>query len=70
MIRLLLESKTWISAQLKKIVSDERGEVNVVAIVVLIGVAIALAIVFKEGISELLTSMIGGLQDKADTAME
>lgn len=61
--------KGYLSAKnrIKKFFSTEKGEVNVVAIVVLIGVAIVLAGIFKEQISLLLTTLIGKLQGKAET---
>lgn len=43
--------------------TDERGDVNIVSIVVLIGVAVLLAVVFKEqakGLIENLFGQIGG----------
>lgn len=43
----------------KNIFTDEAGEVNVVAIVVLIGVAVLLAFVFKGKITDLLDSLFG-----------
>ena len=49
---------------------DEEGDVNVVSIVVLIGVAVLLAVVFKDKAAELIKSLfdtIGGKADKAVT---
>lgn len=48
---------------------DEKGEVNIVAIVVLIGIAVLLALVFKEQIENLLTTLFGTIIDNADKAV-
>lgn len=45
-------------AQMIKFLRDERGDVNIVSIVVLIGVAVLLAIVFKDAIGKLLKSLL------------
>ncbi len=52
--------------KLMKLFSDERGDVNVVAIVVLIGVAVLLAILFKDQIGALLTSLLGTINENAE----
>ena len=49
---------------------NERGDVNVVAIVVLIAVAVTLALFFKDEIADILERLIGGIGDKADTALD
>lgn len=56
---LVIAFQLKIGAFLKK----ENGEVNIVAIIVLIGIAILLALVFKDRI----TSLINGLFDTIDT---
>lgn len=52
--------------KLMKLFSDERGDVNVVAIVVLIGVAVLLAILFKDQIGALLTSLLRTINGNAE----
>lgn len=52
--------------KLMKLFSDERGDVNVVAIVVLIGVAVLLAILFKDQIGTLLTSLLRTITGNAE----
>ena len=49
--------------KVKQLFTDEKGEVNIVAIVVLIGIAVILALAFKEKIVEIL----GTLFDTIDT---
>ena len=48
----------------------ENGEVNIVAIVVLIGIAVLLAIFFKDQIGNLLKSMFGTIENGADGALK
>lgn len=45
---------------------DERGEVNIVATVVLIGVAVLLAVLFKDQIGKLLGKMFRTIGDTAN----
>lgn len=45
--------------------SDEKGEVNIVAMVVLMGVAVFLAIVFRNQISDLLDTLFVKLTTSA-----
>lgn len=48
---------------------DERGEVNIVAIVVLIGIAVLLALIFKDQIVNLLETLFGTITDNANNAV-
>lgn len=54
---------------LNELIADESGEVNIVAIVVLIGIAVLLAIVFKDKITELLDSLFNSITDSANKAV-
>ena len=49
--------------------AKENGEVNIVAIVVLCGIAVLLAIIFKDGIKKILESLFGTIQDSAEKAI-
>ena len=49
---------------------EENGEVNVVAIVVLIAVAVTLALLFKTQIAGLIRTLIGKISGKALTALD
>lgn len=56
----------------KSFFEDEKGDVNVVSIVVLIGIAIGLALLFKDKVAELLDKLFtdignstGNFADKA-----
>lgn len=53
----------------KNIFTDEAGEVNVVAIVVLIGVAVLLAFVFKGKITDLLNGLFKGIGETSDNVI-
>ncbi len=48
---------------------EERGDVNVVSIVVLIGVAVLLAVFFKDKIGELLKTLFNQIGDSADNVV-
>ena len=48
---------------------DEEGEVNVVSIVVLIGVAVLLAVVFKKQAKKLIETLFRAIGTSAGTAI-
>lgn len=49
--------------------TDEKGDVNIVSMVVLIGIAVVLAIVFRDKISELIGTLLGTIEQNATDAM-
>ena len=53
-------------AKFQRFLRDERGDVNIVSIVVLIGVAVLLAIVFKDFLGNLLKDMLNSIGGKAN----
>ncbi|MBE6961232.1 MAG: flagellin-like protein [Ruminococcaceae bacterium] len=55
--------------RLKKLFAEEKGEVNIVAIVVLIGIAVLLALFFKEQIQNLLESLFDTIGKNAQDAV-
>ena len=55
--------------KLRDLFTDEKGEVNIVAIVILIGIAVILALLFKTQISELLDTLFGTITQKANDAV-
>ena len=58
----------WIlKAQMKlnEFCKKENGDVNIVSIVVLIGVAVLLAVVFKDAIGKLLTDLLESISGTA-----
>lgn len=64
-------STFFISAKIKmkNLLTDESGEVNIVAIVVLIGIAVLLALIFKDNIETLLESLFGTIEQNAVDAV-
>ncbi len=59
----------YLRTRMKLFLSDEKGEVNIVAIVVLIGIAVLLAVVFKRQISGLLGDLFGTIKTTATNAI-
>ena len=53
-----------IKALFQEKIREERGDVNVVAIVVLIAVAVVLAVLLKDSLSTLITNLIGQITSK------
>lgn len=60
-----------LKAQLKaeNFFKKENGEVNIIAIVILIGIAIMLALIFKERISTLIGSLFDTIDTNAQSAV-
>lgn len=50
-----------------KFFTNERGDVNVVAIVILIAVAVILAVLLKDELSALISGLVGKIGTKAET---
>lgn len=59
----------WAKMKLQNFLRDERGDVNIVSIVVLIGVAVLLAIVFKGAIGNLLNSLLESIGNNANNVV-
>lgn len=55
-----------VKNRVRKFFTKENGEVNIIAIVVLIAIAIGLAIIFRGKITELLNSLFNKVNDKAN----
>jgi len=64
-----MKLQMWVQAKLNQFLHDEKGEVNIVSIVVLIGIAVVLAIVFKDAISNLLKSLLNTIDGNAQNAV-
>jgi hypothetical protein len=54
--------------KLTDFVTDEEGDVNVVSIVILIGIAIVLALLFKEKITQIVNNLLTNIGTKASEA--
>lgn len=55
--------------KLQEFCKKEDGDVNVVSIVVLIGIAVLLAIIFRGAISNLLNTLFGTIENNATNAI-
>lgn len=69
MMQNLMLMGAMAKMKLRKFFSDEKGEVNIVAIVVLIGIAVLLALVFKGRIEALLGSLFDTIETGAIDAV-
>lgn len=69
MLKKMMLTKAWLGNKVSNFMSDERGDVNVVSIVVLIGIAIVLAIVFKGSITKILKNLLKAISTKASSAI-
>ncbi len=65
MLKKMMLKKAWLSNKVANFVASERGDVNVVSIVVLIGIAIILAFAFRKGISAILETLINTIRGNA-----
>lgn len=57
-------SKIWLSAKLGRFIKDERGEVNIVATIILLGIAVLLAVAFRKQIGGLVTEIFDAIRGK------
>lgn len=62
---MVLKAQSKVESFFKK----EDGEVNIIAIVVLIGIAILLALIFKDRISALINSLFDTIDQNAQNAV-
>lgn len=69
MMQNLMLMGTMAKMKLRSFFSDEKGEVNIVAIVVLIGIAVLLALIFKDQIEGLLETLFGTITENANDAV-
>ncbi len=66
----LNNQKDKLKEKAKEIFLDETGAVDIVAIVVMMGIAVILAVVFREQIGGLLEHLAGTIQGQADKAIK
>jgi ABC-type Mn2+/Zn2+ transport system permease subunit len=69
MLKAIIVLAAFAKARLREFLTKEDGEVNIVAIVVLIGIAIVLAILFRNQITGLLNSLFGQVNESAKNAI-
>lgn len=55
--------------KVKEFLTKEDGDVNIVSIVVLIGIALILAVTFKEKIRNLLNNLFNSINNNANNVM-
>ena len=69
--RLQKLDSLWFMAKYKMhaFLTDEDGDVNIVSMVVLIGIAVLLAIVFRDAIKSLITSLLKTIEKNATDAV-
>lgn len=56
--------------KLKEAFLDETGAVDIVAVVVLIGIAVVLAVLFRNQIEGVLNTLFGSISENANKAIE
>lgn len=62
--------KMWFQAKFNQFLKDEKGEVNIVSMVILIGIAVVLAIIFKDAISSLINTLLNQIKGNANNAIQ
>ena len=67
--RVMLSFAPYLKLKAKSFLTNEKGAVDIVAIVVLIGIAVLLALVFKDNLERLLESLFGTITDSATQAV-
>lgn len=70
MLSLLDKMLIGAKCRLNGFLKDEEGDVNIVSIVVLIGIAVVLAIVFRDAIGDLLKKLFGEVENNATNAIK
>lgn len=55
---------------MQSFVKEEKGAVDIVAIVVMIGIAVLMAVLFKDKIGSLLNTLFGNITTNATAATE
>lgn len=59
-----------LKLKVKKFFTNEEGDTNIVSMVVLIGIAVLLAIIFKDSIGGLIEDLLKGISDNAKKVTE
>lgn len=69
MLQMLNQAYFCARQKLLGLLKNDKGEVNIVAIVVLIGIAVVLAILFRKQITKLLQTLFGTIEENAAGAV-
>lgn len=70
MFNMIQLAAMTVSTKIRAFAKEEKGAVDIVAIVVLIGIAVLLATVFKESIEELLRGLFKEITSGATEAVK
>ena len=69
MLKMLQLVCLTLTGKIRAFMQEEKGAVDIVAIVVMIGIAVLLAIVFKDAITELLNNLFSKIAGNATGAV-
>lgn len=69
MLQSMMMFGSYAKMKLRQLISDEKGAVDIVAIVVLIGIAVLLAVIFKDQIAALLESLFKTITKTANNTV-
>lgn len=69
MMNMLMGMVLKVQSKVESFFKKEDGEVNIIAIVVLIGIAILLALIFKDRIAALINSLFDTIDQNAQNAV-
>lgn len=70
MLNTMLMYANIARLKVKDFFKDESGAVDIVAIVVLMGVVVVVALLFKKELNKLITNLFGTLKDTATDAIK
>lgn len=70
MTNLVISAAFAAKAKINKFLYNEEGEVNIISTVVLIGIAVTLAIIFRGHIQSLLNSLMTTINTDAANAIK
>ena len=57
---------TFASAKINRFKEDERGDSNIVSIILIIVVVIGLVVIFRDGITDVMNKVIQQIKDMVD----
>ena len=55
---------------LKRAIEEERGEANIIAMVLILAIVIALVLIFKEEVTDIVKGIMGGFSDDINDAIK
>ena len=59
----------WLKLKLRAFLTDENGDTNIVSMVVLIGIAVVLAVIFRKAIAKLIKDLLDQIGITASSAV-